>query len=123
MSTRTYQEGNQRPMITDASLTEGDLSALRKLRSYEIGTVPACLTVVKDGIVWAFKSVVGNKPSKRPLGTGELISNAQPLNGAHGEVTILFQHKHLPGAGEPWSRLTKGGNPRGPGKIRLAKHR
>ncbi len=122
MSIKTYQEGEySRPIITSASLSGADLSALRKLRSYERDTVPPCLTVVREnGTIWAFKSVVGDKPPKRPQNGADIFQADMPTQG--GDLPQGIDALATPNTNgsepKPWSRQTiLAGKPKGPGRF------
>lgn len=120
MSIRTYQEGEKRPVITSVSLSGADLSALRKLRSYERDTVPPCFTVLREnGTIWAFKSVVGDKPPKRPQDGTDVFQAEMPTQGGDlpqgiDAPAVLRTNGDEP---RPWSRQSTTVKPRGLGRY------
>jgi hypothetical protein len=90
------EQGITRP-ITDVNLTGQDLrnlrdsSKLRRVRPNEEGLLPQCVTVQTENGLFTTKSI-------RP--------------------TIVFERFRTAAEGLPWSRKTKSGNRRGPGRRR-----
>lgn len=113
-------ETNHRPDITTVDLSQRDFKSLRRVKPEEVGKIPACLTVLKDGVLFVYRRALGEiKQAPRPNNTNG--------NGAVKQTAGVVQHEIGPTMhtairvnsteGQPWARRSlSAGKPMGPGR-------
>ncbi len=112
-------ETGKKPDITSIDLTQRDFKSLRRVKPEEVGKIPACLTVLKDGVLFVYRRALGEtRQTPKPNGLG---------NGTPKQTTGVIQHEIGPimhtairvstTEGQPWARRSlSAGRPMGPGR-------